>query len=78
MHNTEKDICKAQKWLQSLGSSVKITGKWSIGMKTAVCTFQRKHNLPITGELDKITWKALKKENSGWKNFIRKHCGHKK
>ena len=76
MHTTEKDIYKAQKWLQGLGSSVKVNGKWSIGMKTAVYSFQRKYNIPVTGELDKITWKTLKRQNSLWKRFIRSLCGH--
>lgn len=71
MHTTEKDILKAQKWLRNLGSSVKLTGKMSIGMSTAICTFQRKHLLPITGELDKITWKELKKANPWWKQLFK-------
>lgn len=71
MHTTEKDILKAQKWLRNLGSSIKLTGKMSIGMETALCTFQRKNLLPITGKLDKITWKALKKANPWWKQLFK-------
>lgn len=78
MHTTEKDILQAQKWLKNLGSKVQVNGKWSIGMKTAVYSFQRKYDLPVTGELDKATWKRLKKENSFWKRLIRKLCGHEK
>lgn len=71
MHTTEKDILKAQKWLRNLGSSIKLTGKMSIGMETALCTFQRKNLLPITGKLDDITWKALKKANPWWKQLFK-------
>ena len=77
MHNTEKDIMKAQQWLRNLGSKVKVNGKMTIGMTTAICAFQNRQKLKPTGELDKATWSALKKENSWWKNFVRKHCGHK-
>lgn len=71
MHTTEKDILKAQKWLRNLGSSIKLTGKMSIGMETALCTFQRKNLLPITGKLDTITWTALKKANPWWKQLFK-------
>jgi len=77
IHNSEKDILKAQRWLSNLGSKIKVNGLMTIGMTTALCAFQRKHSLPITGELDATTWNALKKENSWWKRLIRKFCGHK-
>lgn len=78
LHTSEKDILKAQKWLANLGSSIRPTGKWSIGMQTAVYSFQRKYRLLITGELDKETWKQLKKENSWTKKISRKFTSHKK
>ena len=78
LHTSEKDILKAQKWLANLGSSVRPTGKWSIGMQTAVYSFQRKYCLLITGELDKATWKQLKKENSWTKKISRKFASRKK
>ena len=74
MHNTEKDILKAQNWLQGCGSSIKATGKFTIGMTTALISFQKKYGLKATGELDQETWKKLKSENSWWKKFKRKHC----
>lgn len=77
MHTTEKDLMKAQKWLQALGSKVKVTGKWSIGMDSAICCFQRRYGLGVSGQLDERTWKKLKSENSWWKKMIRKLCGHK-
>lgn len=69
MHNSEKDIKKAQKWLGILGSKVKVTGKWTIGMTTAVCSFQRKNKLTPTGELDPVTWVTLKRKIPWWKRF---------
>lgn len=78
MHTSEKDIVKAQKWLKALGSTVKVNGRMTIGMTTAIISFQRKHQLPATGELDKNTWKELKRCNSVWKKIARKFCGHKK
>lgn len=78
LHTSEKDILKAQKWLANLGSSIRPTGKWSIGMQTVVYSFQRKYRLLITGELDKETWKQLKKENSWTKKISRKFASRKK
>ena len=66
------DISKAQKWLAALGSSIKVTGKMTIGMTTALSSFQKKHGLKVTGELDEATWKKLKAENGFWKRFVRR------
>lgn len=70
MHKTEKDIKRAQKWLRILGSKVKVTGSWSIGMTSAVCNFQNKNSLKATGELDSATWAALKKKIPWWKRYL--------
>ena len=72
MHTSKKDITKAQQWLQNTGSKIRVSGEMTIGMKTALYSYQRKRGLPETGELDKTTWKALKKENSRWRKFWRK------
>jgi len=71
MHTSEKDILKAQTWLSMLGSKIKVTGKATIGMETALYTFQRKNLLPLTGKLDDITWKALKKAVGFWKRLFK-------
>lgn len=63
-HTSEKDVLKAQKWLRNLGSTVQENGRYTIGMVTAVRSFQQKHKLPATGELDELTWKVLKRKNS--------------
>ena len=70
MHKTEKDIKRAQKWLRNLGSKVKVTGSWSIGMTNAICSFQNKNNLKATGELDSATWASLKKKIPWWKRYL--------
>lgn len=67
VYTSEKDIMKAQKMLRKLGSNIKVTGKFTIGMMSALYTFQRKYLLPNTGELDEITWKELKRNTRFWK-----------
>ena len=59
---TRNKILKAQQMLKKLGSAVQITGVWSIGMKSAIRSFQKKYGLEITGELDRKTWRKLNKE----------------
>lgn len=71
-HESEKDIRKAQQWLQNLGSSIKVTGRFTIGMMTALCKFQRDHKLTVTGVLDDDTWRELKHRNSWWRKLFRK------
>lgn len=70
------NIVKAQKMLRNLGSKIQVNGRWSIGMQTSICSFQRRRCLLITGELDKATWKELKKQNRWWRRLARKVCGH--
>lgn len=70
-----EDILQAQKWLRNLGSKIKVTGDFTIGMTTAICSFQRKHGLDITGELDGPTWDALRKENGFWRRLKRRFHG---
>ena len=71
IHMDAKDIEKAQKWLKNLGSKITVNGKFSIGMSTALYSFQRKYNIPVTGELDHITWKTLRKENSWFRKLFK-------
>ncbi len=74
---TEAEITRAQKLLQQTGSTVKVNGKFTIGMSTAIYTFQRKAGIPVTGELDAETWKALKKaaKNQNGKDGLEKSTG---
>lgn len=48
-------------WLKQKGSSLKPTGKFHIGMRSAVISFQKKNNLKPTGVIDKKTWEKLVK-----------------
>lgn len=66
----DKKIAKAQKWLRNEGSNIKVTGKFTIGMTTVLCKFQRENKLPVTGTLDKDTWRLLKKKNPWYKNLL--------
>lgn len=52
-------VKKAQKLLAKAGSSIKPNGVYSIGMVTAVKAFQKKHKLPVTGEIDAKTMNKL-------------------
>lgn len=52
-------ITKAQKLLAKAGSTIKPNGIFSIGMVSAVKAFQKKHKLPVTGEVDAKTMNKL-------------------
>jgi carboxyl-terminal processing protease len=52
-------VKKVQKLLAKAGSTIKPSGVFSIGMLTAVKAFQKKHNLPVTGEVDAKTMNKL-------------------
>lgn len=47
--------------LQKNGSSIKLTDKFHIGMRSAVASFQKKNKLKVTGIVDKKTWDKLGK-----------------
>ena len=47
--------------LQEKGSTVKVTDKFHIGVRSAVFCFQKKNNLKPTGIVDKKTWDKLNK-----------------
>ena len=49
----------AQELLKKAGSTIKITGVFSIGMLSAVRAFQKKNGLKVTGIIDNATWKKL-------------------
>ena len=54
-----KEVLKYQKLLQKTGSKIQATGKFTVGMMTAIKSFQKKSNLKVTGKLDAATAKAL-------------------
>ncbi len=53
------DVKKIYAALKKHGSTIKPTDVFHIGMQSAVFSFQRKHNLPVTGVVDKKTWDKL-------------------
>lgn len=55
-----KEVMEAQKLLKAAGSSITVNGKYTIGMLTAVKTFQKKHGLEVTGKIDAKTMNKLK------------------
>jgi len=52
-------VTKAQKLLVKAGSKIKLNGVYTIGMVSAVKAFQKKHGLPVTGEVDAKTMNKL-------------------
>ena len=56
------DIRKIATLLRKHGSSIKPTDTFTIGMRSAVVSFQKKNGLPVTGVVDKKTWDKLNKK----------------
>jgi len=55
-----KDVLEAQKLLKAAGSTIQPNGKYTIGMMTAVKSFQKKNGLEVTGQIDSKTMAKLK------------------
>lgn len=53
------EVKECQKQLKLAGSTIKVDGKYGIGMVSAVRAFQKKNGLPVTGEIDAKTFKKL-------------------
>ena len=53
-------VARVQKLLAKTGSKIQETGKFTIGMVSAIKSFQKKAGLKVTGKLDKLTMDALK------------------
>ena len=52
-------VKEAQELLAKCGSTIKPNGSFTIGMVSAVKSFQRKNGLKVTGKVDSATWKKL-------------------
>ena len=52
-------IEEAQKLLKAAGSTIKVNGEFTIGMKSAVKCFQKKNGLVVNGIIDSKTWEKL-------------------
>ena len=59
LHDSGNDVKKVQQMLAKLGSKVAVNGEYTIGMMSAVKSFQRKNGLPDTGIINKKTWDKL-------------------
>lgn len=55
-------VYQLQDLLVKAGSSISITGKFSLGTRNAVRAFQKNHDLPVTGIADSGTWVKLMEE----------------
>ena len=52
---TGEEVKTMQKALQKAGSTIKVTGEYTIGMVSAVKSFQKKNGLKVTGTIDAKT-----------------------
>ena len=59
LNDKGSQIKVAQELLKKAGSTIKVTGVFSIGMLSAVRAFQKKNSLKVTGVIDNATWKKL-------------------
>lgn len=53
------EVVEAQRYLKKAGSTIKVTGIFTIGMLSAVKSFQKKNGLKVTGQIDKATFEKL-------------------
>ncbi len=53
------NVKKAQEMLHKVGSTIKVTGEFTIGMMSAIRSFQKKNGLAVTGIINKKTWDKL-------------------
>lgn len=65
-------VTEAQKLLQKTGSTIKVTGIFTIGMASAVKCFQRKNKLKYTGIIDLKTWEKLQEYKKPAKRTVNK------
>lgn len=59
LNDKNEHVAEAQKMLAKVGSKIQISGEYTIGTRSAVCAFQKKNKLTVTGIIDKKTWDAL-------------------
>ena len=55
-----REAIQAQEALNNEGATLRVDGKLGPQTRTAISTFQRTHNLSVTGKLDELTEAALK------------------
>ena len=54
-------VTQLQDFLSRAGSSIKITGVFNIGTRSAVCAFQKRNGLVVDGVVGTKTWDKLLK-----------------
>lgn len=59
LNDSGAQVKEAQELLKKAGSSIKVTGTFSIGMLSAIKAFQKKNGLKVTGTIDSATMKKL-------------------
>lgn len=59
MNDKGPKVLEVQKLLQKNGSSIQLTGVFTIGMLSAVRSFQKKNGLKVTGVVDLKTFEKL-------------------
>lgn len=53
------NVKRVQEMLRKTGSAVQASGEFTIGMLSAVRSFQKKNGLAVTGIVNKKTWDKL-------------------
>ena len=59
LNDSGAKVKEAHELLKKAGSSIKVTGVFSIGTLSAVRAFQKKNGLKVTGKIDSATMKKL-------------------
>lgn len=59
MGDSGAKVEEAQLLLKKAGSKIQVNGEFGIGMMSAVKSFQKKHDLKVTGIIDLMTWEKL-------------------
>lgn len=75
----EGDLVKdIQERLALLGSKVKVTGVFNIGTMSAVKSWQKKHNLQVSGEMSAFQYQKLTTMTDPMKKPVKKKVTRKK
>ena len=59
LNDENAKVKEAQQYLQKAGSTIKVSGIFTIGMLSAVKRFQKMNGLKVTGQIDKATFEKL-------------------
>lgn len=59
LNDRSNEVLEAATLLKKAGSTIKPKNLFTIGMMTAVKSFQKRHKLAVTGRIDLKTWNKL-------------------